>query len=230
MKQNSCVYIISPDPIFTLDKIELFETFDKKNTVYLNLSLILNHKEILNEISDEINFIFCFNGLDKNNLPDELSTLSENIFYLENKNFIFKTLSSKYFKEFSNNILIFANSIGFSKNDILKTLNLLTNDDETLILGKTENQKLSFIGFNNFNPEIINSNLFINLDYDLFLKKVFCFDNFIYTLENFMLIEKKEDFKKLYHELSKKDSFSYCSPQIHEMFTNLFIEYKEILN
>jgi hypothetical protein len=54
-------------------------------------------------------------------------------------------------------------------------------------------------------------------------------ENFVHTLNNFMLIETKDDFIKLYNELSKKESMQYCSQNIHEKFTHLFIEYKELL-
>ena len=38
-----------------------------------------------------------------------------------------------------------------------------------------------------------------------------------------------QDFKTLYKELSKKESLIYCSQNMHEKFTHLFIEYKELL-
>ena len=55
-------------------------------------------------------------------------------------------------------------------------------------------------------------------------------DIFIHTLDNFLSINDFEDIKKLYIELSKKESLSYCSQNMHESFNDLFIEYKELLN
>jgi hypothetical protein len=68
-----------------------------------------------------------------------------------------------------------------------------------------------------------------NLDYDSFLNKIVKFEHFIHVLKDFMLIKNLEDFKTLYDNLSKKESFSYCGQNIHERFTNLFIEYKDLL-
>ncbi len=68
------------------------------------------------------------------------------------------------------------------------------------------------------------------LDYDTFLLEAGKSDLFLNTLNGFQLIENFSDFKNLYIELSKKESLSYCSQQMHERFTNLFIEYKDLLD
>jgi hypothetical protein len=96
-------------------------------------------------------------------------------------------------------------------------------------LGKSINQKLAFIGFNSFNADLFEGAELHDLDYDFFLNKISKFENFIHILDNFILIKDIEDFKNLYHQLSKKESFAYCSQEIHEKFTNLFIEYKDLL-
>jgi len=68
------------------------------------------------------------------------------------------------------------------------------------------------------------------LEYDKFLLEAGKSDLFLNTLNGFQLIENFSEFKYLYIELSKKESLSYCSQQMHERFTNLFIEYKDLLN
>jgi hypothetical protein len=55
------------------------------------------------------------------------------------------------------------------------------------------------------------------------------FDYFVNVLNGSLFIEDINDFKILYRELSKKESLNYCSQNIHEKFTHLFIEYKELL-
>ena len=63
-----------------------------------------------------------------------------------------------------------------------------------------------------------------------FLSSISSKDIFIHSLDNILSINDFEDIKKLYIELSKKESLSYCSQKMHESFNDLFIEYKELLN
>jgi len=50
-----------------------------------------------------------------------------------------------------------------------------------------------------------------------------------FVLNNFLKIESLKDFKELYSVLSDKKSENFCTGGIHESFTNLFIEYKDLL-
>ncbi|MGB5531077.1 MAG: hypothetical protein WBQ32_14015, partial [Ignavibacteriaceae bacterium] len=69
-----------------------------------------------------------------------------------------------------------------------------------------------------------------NRNFQNYLNFISSKDIFIHTLEGFISIDDFEDIKKLYIELSKKESLSYCSPKMHESFNDLFVEYKEKLN
>lgn len=102
-------------------------------------------------------------------------------------------------------------------------------EDEAIVLGRSINESLSFFGFNSFNKEIFEETDLLDLNYDSFLNRAAKYEHFIHVLDNFMLIKNIEDFKELYYRLSKKESFAYCSQEIHERFTNLFIEYKDLL-
>ena len=54
-------------------------------------------------------------------------------------------------------------------------------------------------------------------------------DYFVNTLSDVISVIDVNDFKKLYTELSLKKSNEYCSQQMHERFTHLFVEYKDLL-
>ena len=69
----------------------------------------------------------------------------------------------------------------------------------------------------------------VNLSYDDFLIEAGKNEYYINIFQGFQLIEDSADFKNLYIELSKKGSLSYCSEIMHERFTSLFIEYKNLL-
>ncbi len=231
MKSNSSIYLLSNSSIFNKETLSNFEMFNVENTYLLYSSLLLNHKEIFDQLPRNIRMTFCFDEKDKGSLPNEFnSNASEIIFYdLSNKHNLLKVLSEKYFNESTNNLLIFSNSIGFSANDIKKVFSLLGMEDETIVVGKSLSNKIVFIGFNSFNPELFWEVEWNLLNYDNFLSKVSKHDNFIHVLGNYMSINNLDDFRNLYSELSKKESLSYCSQNMHERFTNLFIEYKELL-
>lgn len=106
---------------------------------------------------------------------------------------------------------------------------LLFVDDETIIIGKTNEEKMGFIGSNSLNKEIYEQFFLYKLNYEKYLADIGNKDNFVHVLTGFLVINDLKDFKILYEELSKKESIEYCSQEMHERFTNLFIEYKDLL-
>ena len=229
MKHNSSIYILSLHPVFNEELVPCFESFDKEHSSYLYESLLLNHKELTNKLSEKSNIIFCFDKNDEGHLKENFNRI-ENIDFVDtDPEHVLKNLSDKYFNKFNNNILIPSNSIGITVNDLNSAINLLSIEDETIVLGKSIYASLSFIGFNSFNGNIFEDVDLLNLNYDSFLNRITKFEHFVQVLDNFMLIKNTDDFKELYNRLSKKESFAYCSQEIHERFTNLFIEYKDLL-
>jgi len=231
MKPDSIIYLVSFAPLFNADCVPIFESFSKENSQLLYQALIENHREIVSQQPVISPAVFCFDNSDKDLMP--LSFLSENTssFFAgtcEKHNYI-KLLAEKYSNKYSNNLIIFSNSIGISSGDISKIFNLLAMEDETIVIGKSSNSRIAFLGFNSFNKELFMDIDWNNLNYESLLQIVNKHENFIHVMNNFMLIENLADFKQLYAELSKKESLSYCSQQMHEKFTHLFIEYKELL-
>jgi len=229
MKQNSSIYILSLFPVFNKDIVPNFESFDKEHSSYLYSTLVLNHKELAGKLSETSNIIFGFDKNDEGFLNGNFNSSDEITFIDFSETPVLKNLSEKYFHKFSNNIIIFSNSIGVTSEDLNKVFNLLYMEDEAIVLGKSINQSISFIGFNSFNSNIFGDLELLNLNYDFFLNRISKFEHFVHILDNFMLIKNIDDFKNLYLHLSKKESFAYCSQEIYERFTNLFIEYKDLL-
>ncbi len=229
-KTSSAVYIFSNHPLFNKEDAPSFETFSKDNSIFLYETLILNHVENFRDIRNQVNIFYCFDETDKEFLPSELYSLNHDLFLGNTKDsfeFI-KKLAEKYFSSFHKNLVIFYNSVGESSKTILKALDLISMEDDATIIGKTNNENVAFIGFNTFRPEIY-SNINFDLSFDRVLRYLNKYENFVHVLDSFMKIESIDDFKTLYRELSKKDSLAYCSQHIHERFTNLFIEYKDLL-
>ena len=229
MKQNSCIYILSLFPVFNKESVPNFESFDKEHSSYLYETLTLNHEELAGKLSETSNIIFCFDKNDEEHFNGNFRSADEITFIDFSNATPLKSLSEKYFHKFSNNIIIFSNSIGLTSEDINKVFNLLCMEDNAVVLGKSVNQSLAFIGFNSFDSNIFEDLELLNLNYDFFLNRISRFEHFVHVLDNFMLIKNIDDFKNLYFQLSKKESFAYCSQEIHERFTNLFIEFKDLL-
>jgi hypothetical protein len=231
MKTNSSIYLISDSPKFNKEAVAEFESFDRDNSLLLYSSLVLNYKEIFEQLPKAISVIYCIDNNDKDFLPEAFNEDNIRVIFCNSadRKTLLKSMSDKYFSESGNNLLIFADSIGISPDDIHKVFNLLQIDDEVIVLGKTNNNNIAFIGFNSFNKDLFLDLAWANLSYDHLLENVSKHDNLIHTLGNFITVNSIEDFKYLYAELSRKESLAYCSQTMHERFTHLFIEYKDLL-
>jgi hypothetical protein len=162
----------------------------------------------------------------KNFIPDEV-----NLFFTNTKNISkqFEDLGKIFFQHHSNNALIHLNTFGVSLSKFVKLFDLLSIEDESIVVGKTDKDKVGFIGSNNLNEKIYEEFFLSKLDYEKYLADISNKDNFVNVLSGFLAINDMEDFKSLYDELSKKESLEYCSQEMHERFTHLFIEYRELL-
>ncbi len=232
MKYNACIYLTSLFPIFNKEEVPFFESFDAEHSLLLYSSLMMNNFENINQLNNVSKTVFCFDAKDKEFLPEAFKSENKIIFSFDTSIFqtYFQKMSDKHFTTCGSNLIVFSRSMGVTKELIEKALDKLAIEDEAIVIGRTIENYISFIGFNNYNPELFNEIDWQMVNYDSFLAKACKHENFIQVLVgNFMMIKNLNDFKKLYSELSKKDSLAYCSPEMHEQFTNLFIEYKDLL-
>jgi hypothetical protein len=231
VKSRSCIYLVSSHPLFNENDAPLFDSFDKTNSVFLYKSLALNYLEIFESISTAVPVVYCFDERDKDFIPQEFRLINAVEFAsnISSKSKLLKLLSEKYFNKHNNNLVIFTSSISISSGDILKSLDLLNNEDETFIIGNSNSGNITFFGFNKYNGNIFREMESAGFGFNNFLKLVCKYDVYIHVLNGSMSVNNLEDFRELYRELSKKESFSYCSRKMHEKFTHLFIEYKELL-
>ena len=127
-------------------------------------------------------------------------------------------------------LIIFHNSIGFKTSDIERYFNLVQTDEASVVIAKSNRNKILAACIYNPEKEFIDQLINSERDYNKFLNYIGSKDVFIHTIEGFLSIDDFEDIKKLYIELSKKESLSYCNQKMHESFNDLFVEYKELLN
>ena len=231
IRPNSGIYLVSTMPAFDENSVIPLGKLDENHTAQLYANLILNHKENFDQIVNNASISYFFDEKDKNYLPEDLKKDGLSNIFVDTENSFqnIKNISDKYFSSASINLIVFANSIGFSTSELKKILDLLTIESDAVIIGKAINGCVSFIGFNYLNQELIGEINWDELEFESILHKVNKFDNFVYVWENSLVVNSKNDFKLLYSELSKKESLEYCSQQMHEKFTHIFIEYKDLL-
>jgi hypothetical protein len=231
-KKKNCIYVLSLHPVFNGEAAPKFENLLLRDSILLYSHLLANFIEIFAATDLSFELVFCLNEKDENYIPKNFFPDDSIIFFntSENINSNLEGLEQNYFSIFENNILISADVIGVSEKTIQKIFNLLAIEDDVLVIGKSINKKVALLGFNNLKINFLDKMFSAAPDYDKFLLEAGKSDLFLNTLNGFQLIENFHDFKNLYIKLSKKESLSYCSQQMHEQFTNLFIEYKDLLD
>ncbi len=229
---RGAVIILSKKPILNPDRIEQFENLDVNYSIYLNSLLYQNWVELIATSANNYNTYYCLNVLDTDFIQNYFTIEASRIILLNADN---QHQVSDFYKELVNEktskfLFVLYNSIGIKNEDFDKALKLLSVDDRAMVIGQSEHQSLAFVGTNKMTSDLYNEILTGPDNFNVFLNKISKEDIFIYTLDNFLSINNFKDVKKLYIELSKKDSLSFCSESMHERFNDLFVEYKELLN
>ena len=127
-------------------------------------------------------------------------------------------------------MILFYNSIGMTRSDIFRAFDLIQSDEPSIVIGKSNQDRIVFTCTPGVDKDLLDHIFLTKRKYSKYLTSISRNDLFIHTLDNFLSIDDFEDIKKLYIELSKKESLSYCSKKMHESFNDLFIEYKDLLN
>lgn len=229
-KNNTCIYLLARFPVFNTELVPPFPGLDKMHSGLLHQALFMNFHYILEDIKDNVDFLYCIDENDRDFLPDKLKDQGNIMWYNSNdKTALFNRLDDKHFTSYSSNLLLTSDSMGVALKDIKKVFNLLAIDDDAIVLGKTDNNKVCFTGFNKLDDDFFPDFNFDDLNYIKALSAVCKQNAHLNVIDNFLVVENQDEFKKLYTELGKKESLAYCNQAMHEEFTHIFIEYKELL-
>jgi hypothetical protein len=205
--------------------------FSRDDISFLFETLYLNVLENLNSKQDKIDIFCIWDKNRKDSLPDVLKSNNYNIVFSDTskKKDVFERISAKEFLSYKNNLIIFSDAIDIKPSDYEQYLNLLNIEDESLVIAKNKENIIAVFGFNNYSEEIIKNLLLSNFSYNDFLGRVKSCEHFMHIVNDVLLVRGINDFKQLYQELSHKKSIEYCSQEMHERFTHLFVEYKDLL-
>jgi len=210
---------INKDKLITIEDI-----------IFLKQNLLNNLIENISIFSNE-NYVDIFVLLSN----DEINIIEDKFF--ENK---FNSSFIKFVKEnitikesfrdnYKNYFFIYSDVMGISSRLLNTSINLLAREENMLILSKSSSNDVCFIAKNKFDEKIFDLMLNKNLSYEEFLASREIDNFFIYTLTGTYRVNNFSSLKLLYSSLSNKESTEYCSQQMHENFTNLFIEYRDYI-
>jgi len=230
-KKQKCIYIYADNSIFNLETVIKFENLSTLDSAFLFSNLLANYFELTSQLTKEAEIIFCIDVKDNDFIPQNFFPANSKIFFATSGNIVYnmEVLDQNYFSLFENNIFFRSDAIGVSDQNINKIFDLLSIEDNSLVIGRSIKNKIPFIGFNSVDRELMIKLFEVQFDYEKFLLEAGKRELFINTVDGFQIIENFDDLKKLYTELSKKESETYCSQESHERFTNLFIEYRDLL-
>lgn len=229
---RNSILLISDKSIFNPKGVKNYEHLTKEYSAYLDSLLLSNWIEIFSELENAFNLLTILDASDKEYIPKYLFPESFNIAYYDCDDFT-NSVSKIVFNSIaqsSNFMILYCNSIGISKNDIIKAFNLLQSDESSVTIGNSKQNQIVFVCTSKVDSKLVDPLISKKRQFDEYMKTLTERDVFIQTLDKFLSINEFQDIKKLYIELSKKESLAYCSPKMHERFNDLFIEYKDLLN
>jgi hypothetical protein len=229
-EESFSIVIISDRIVFNQEELQEFENFSAEDTKLLFSTLFFNLLENLSLFNSQQEFLIYLDESDKDffsNGSDYIKANNYKIFYYQKKPdavFLFDKI-----KNSKNKIIFFADVMGISPSSIKDTFNLLNSDENVIVAGIALDTSLCFIGLNHQTENMQNALQNSQRDYSKLLSLLKTEEHFIHTLNGFLRVKDISSFKDLYNDLSQKKSIEYCSQEMHEKFTHLFVEYKDLL-
>ncbi|MGE5352398.1 MAG: hypothetical protein ACM3P0_09965 [Acidobacteriota bacterium] len=226
------IFIVPSGPVFNAAEVQPLENLTPGDSALLQSTLYLNYKDMLSKSGNGYEIVYFLDEKDRECLPEEFNDeglKKQFIKCSEGWENISAYMSRKINQDSTNILIIFSHTIGITPQKIERYFNLLNHEDRNLLVGRTSCQRVSLIGMNYFEERMFDGLSSCYLKYDDFLHYVNRLDNFLFIVDGFNTVEHLDDFRKLYKVLSTRESIEFCSHEIHERFTHLFIEYKELL-
>ena len=233
MNSNNAIILLPVFPVFNIAEGDCFPHLSTEYSIRLYKALYLNFLEIFRKLTSSYYVIPVFDTSDfeyiDNDYKSIIDSYSPLFIHLSDCEDLLNRIENIH-NQYTNITIIKTDSFGFRYHDILSFSNLLDFDNKNTILNMSFNNILTSISFNEFSDSLLLN--FVNNTYDL--------DGFLVNnlkdCESFIILSKcgysvknTEDLKTLYRVLSNKSNYSLCSIKIHEMLTDIFIEYKDLL-
>ncbi|NCQ18969.1 MAG: hypothetical protein COZ80_07610 [Ignavibacteria bacterium CG_4_8_14_3_um_filter_37_9] len=233
MINSTNVFFVIPNPIFNHVYCRSYHNFTKEDSSYLYITLLLNLYEIFSSVLPKEDLFLCLDNRDQEIVSGDASSpfLLKNVLFFDEATFTndYVSLFDKKNPGAKNFIFVRPKFVGLTTPDILQIFDLLLLEDNVLIFKKSLHKKIVLFATNKFHRDILSLLQKNNFVADSTLKKLCALDYQLYKLKNVFSLAHVNDFKELYQMLSRKENYNCCSKQMHDRFTHLFIEYKELL-
>ncbi|MCE1187536.1 MAG: hypothetical protein LWX56_00210 [Ignavibacteria bacterium] len=130
-------------------------------------------------------------------------------------------------KKYEQVLLVNQNIVGITTDAISNIMNLLSIEEDVNLLLLDQNKRCCGNGFLNYSPEFLDYCL-KHPDLDTIFR-AYNVDRFWLTREPFFSLKDIDDFRLLYNVLSQRTNTHFCKNEFYDIFTDLFIEYKDLL-
>jgi hypothetical protein len=220
---NVAAFIVAfhPDSYYNVSDSE--NNMSAEDLLKLTEILIQNNYDICRERSIRNIFILCDKALENIVINSE----SHQLVFADSQE-LNKFIAEKKTK-YAKMLIINANTVGLSAPKIDHILNLLDMEDEVTLLGVDYSDKIGFTASCSYSDEILSSQLDNANFHDLF-KNAPHVECYFVLMTGIYFVSNLADFKNLYNILSQRENFNLCSKEIYDRFTELFIEYKELIS
>ncbi len=233
MPRPVSILFFVPYPVFNQFEVEEFAGFDKPRTSFLYRNLLLNQLEVVHHLEGEkkIKVILHQFDIGAEGL-EELQRFedAEVIFYeAGNEAQILEELGEESLQ--NQDLLLVVNPavMGLTKDDYLDIVNFSDQEDEIVFITRSSNGWVSSVSFNYH--EAAQKTVISGIgDYWVkVLRSITQLEARPLLTTSGLVIKNRKDFRSLYDFLSSKESIPACSFEMHDRFTELFVEYKELL-
>ncbi|GMU89643.1 MAG: hypothetical protein AMXMBFR49_18500 [Chlorobiota bacterium] len=233
MPRPVSILFFVPHPVFNQFEIEEFSGFDKPRTSFMYRNLLLNQLEVVHQWGRHQKCILLLHQFDIGAEGlDELQRFEEAevVFYEEgNQGHILDEIGEEALHEQELLIIVNPAVMGLTANDYDDLLNFTDQEDEVAFIARSSNGWVSSVSFNYNETAQKNVICGIGDPWVKVLRSVSMLEARPLITTSGLVVRGKKDFRSLYDFLSSKESIPACSFEMHDRFTELFVEYKELL-
>jgi len=233
MSKHLGVLFFVPKPVFNQFEVDEFPGLDKAGSSALYRSLLINQMEVVQTWGKCDRSIVLLHQFDVGTGGlDELQRFNEPgiIFYEDdNREEITGEIAEEVLSD--QGILIVVNPlvIGLTANDYDFLAEVVDQEDEVTHVARASNGWVSSMAFNYYEKRQKETISAIPESWTGFLKALTLLESRPLVSTSGLVVRSRKDFRGLYDFLSSKESIPACSFEMHDRFTELFVEYKELL-
>lgn len=233
MPKPLSVLFFAPKPVFNQFEVDEFPGLDTAGSSALYRSLLINQMEVVQAWGKCGRSIVMLHQFDVGaGGLDELQRFNEpGIVFYENENR--EEITGEIAEEVlsGQGILIVVNPLvmGLTSNDYNFLAEVVDQEDEVTHVARATNGWVSSMAFNYFESEQKKTISAIPESWTGFLKALTILESRPLVSTSGLVVRSRKDFRGLYDFLSSKESIPACNFEMHDRFTELFVEYKELL-